>query len=101
GIRDKLVTGVQTCALPISSVALHDYVRDLRAAGRTVLLTTHDLAEADELADRVLLVARGRVVQDASPAQLKRSARSAGSWIRFQIGRASCRERVERSVVAE
>src|SRR5207237_669711 len=50
----------------------------------TVLLTTHDLAEADELADRVLLVARGRVVQDASPAQLKRSARSAGSWIRFR-----------------
>ena len=64
--------------------ALHDYVRGLRAAGRTVLLTTHDLAEADELADRVLLVARGRVVQDASPAQLKRRARSAGSWIRFR-----------------
>jgi ABC-2 type transport system ATP-binding protein len=64
--------------------ALHDFIRGLRAGGCTVVLTTHDLAEADELADRVLLLAKGRLVQDASPAQLKRNAHSLNSWIRFR-----------------
>ena len=64
--------------------ALHEFVRSLRATGRTVVLTTHDLTEADELADRVVLLAKGRVVQDASPAQLKRHVRNLNSWIRFR-----------------
>ncbi|AEF41075.1 ABC transporter ATP-binding protein [Hoyosella subflava] len=39
----------------------------------TILLTTHDLAEAEKLADRVLILAGGRIVADGTPEQLARS----------------------------
>ena len=45
-------------------------VRVLRAAGTTILLTTHDMAEAQALADRVVVLANGTVVADATPARL-------------------------------
>lgn len=41
--------------------------------GRTVLLTTHYMAEADELCDRVAIIDRGRILACDSPAALKRS----------------------------
>src|SRR5437660_2345333 len=49
--------------------------------GRTVVLTTHYLEEADELAQRVIVVDRGVVIADASPAEIK--SRVAGKRIRF------------------
>jgi len=45
-------------------------VRDLRAGGTTVLLTTHYLDEAEQLADRVGVIARGRLVALDTPAKL-------------------------------
>jgi ABC-2 type transport system ATP-binding protein len=45
-------------------------VRDLRALGTTVLLTTHYLDEAEQLADRVGVIAGGRVLEVAVPAEL-------------------------------
>jgi ABC-2 type transport system ATP-binding protein len=48
-------------------------VRALRAAGRAILLTTHYLEEADAIADRVVVLHRGAIVADGSPAQVKRS----------------------------
>ncbi len=47
-----------------------EVVRDLAAAGTTILLTTHYLDEAEALADRVGVIARGRLVEVASPANL-------------------------------
>ena len=47
-----------------------ELVRHLRAAGTTILLTTHDMAEAQALADRVVLLSRGAVVADGPPAGL-------------------------------
>ncbi|MER6730824.1 ABC transporter ATP-binding protein [Streptomyces puniciscabiei] len=44
--------------------ALRATVRDWRAQGRTVVLCTHDLAWADDLADRLLVLQRGRIVHD-------------------------------------
>jgi ABC-2 type transport system ATP-binding protein len=55
----------------------------LREAGTTVLLTTHHMEEAERLADRVLVLARGRLVADASPAALR--ARSAPATIRCPV----------------
>ncbi len=53
----------------------HDLVHRLADLdGTTVLLTTHDLDEADKLADRVLILAGGRIVADDSPAGLARRA---------------------------
>jgi ABC-2 type transport system ATP-binding protein len=47
-----------------------DVVRQLRAAGTTILLTTHDMAEAQALADRVVLLNSGVVVAEGPPAAL-------------------------------
>jgi ABC-2 type transport system ATP-binding protein len=48
-------------------------IRSLRDSGRAVLLTTHYLEEADALADRVVVLDRGRIVADGSPAQVRRT----------------------------
>src|SRR6516162_10407447 len=45
-----------------------ELVRGLRAAGTTILLTTHDMAEAQALADRVVLLSNGAVVAEGPPA---------------------------------
>ena len=45
-------------------------VRDLRDSGTTVLLTTHSMEEAQELADRVAVISGGRIVAEGTPAAL-------------------------------
>jgi ABC-2 type transport system ATP-binding protein len=50
-----------------------DLVRQLRTAGTTILLTTHDMAEAQALADRVVLLSDGAVVAEGPPAELGRT----------------------------
>ncbi|WP_148575454.1 ABC transporter ATP-binding protein [Nocardioides caldifontis] len=51
----------------------HDVVHRLAdLEGTTILLTTHDLAEAEKLADRILILAGGRIVADGSAAELSR-----------------------------
>jgi ABC-2 type transport system ATP-binding protein len=55
----------------------------LRESGVTVLLTTHYMEEAERLADRLLVLARGRLVADASPAELR--ARSTPATIRCPL----------------
>jgi ABC-2 type transport system ATP-binding protein len=47
-----------------------DLVRSLRALGKTVLLTTHYLDEAQQLADRVAVMREGEIVQQGTPADL-------------------------------
>jgi ABC transporter len=47
-----------------------DLVRRLRAAGTTILLTTHDMAEAQALADRVVLLSSGVILAEGAPAVL-------------------------------
>lgn len=43
--------------------AIHDWLRELRAEGRTVFLTTHYIHEAEQLADRIAIVGRGKVIR--------------------------------------
>jgi ABC-2 type transport system ATP-binding protein len=66
---DEPTTGLD----PQSRIALHEIVRELRAAGQTIMLITHDMDEADELADRVAIVDHGRLLALGRPAELKRS----------------------------
>jgi ABC-2 type transport system ATP-binding protein len=58
-------------------------ITDLIAAGTTVVLTTHYIEEADKLADRVLVLAGGRVIADATPRELR--ARGGASSVRFPL----------------
>src|SRR5438445_6366072 len=61
---------------PQASRDLRDRVRALRAQGRTVLLTTHYMEEADQLCDRVAIIDHGRIVALDTPAALKRTIRA-------------------------
>jgi ABC-2 type transport system ATP-binding protein len=55
---------------PSARRAAWEVVRSLRALGKTILLTTHYLDEAQQLADRVAVIRDGRIVQQGSPAEL-------------------------------
>ena len=59
-----------------------ELIRDLAAAGTTIVLTTHYLDEAEALADRVGVIAGGRVIEVAPPDQLgnRREALATVSW---------------------
>lgn len=52
---------------------IRELVRELRADGVCVLITTHDLDEAERLADRIVIIDHGKVVADATPAELMSS----------------------------
>lgn len=64
---DEPTTGLD----PVSRSALWDSVRSAVTGGATVLLTTQYLEEAEQLADRVIVLGRGRTIADGSVAQLK------------------------------
>lgn len=59
---------------PHGRAAIRDIVRSLRDQGVCVLLTTHELDEVERVADRVVIVDRGRVVAEGSPASLMAAA---------------------------
>jgi ABC-2 type transport system ATP-binding protein len=68
-----------TLGLDVSAARqVRELVVDWRAAvpGRTVLLTTHYMAEADELCDRIAIVDRGRIIAAGTPAELKHRVQS-------------------------
>jgi ABC-2 type transport system ATP-binding protein len=56
---------------PVGARELRQTVASLRDAGKTVLLTTHYMFEADELCNRIGVIANGRLVATGTPAQLK------------------------------
>ena len=56
-------------------------IADFARRGRTVVLTTHYLEEADQLAKRVIVIDRGVVIVDAPPAEIK--SKVAGKRVRF------------------
>ncbi len=71
---DEPTTGLD----PQARRHLWGVVRRIRSEGKTVLLTTHYMEEAEELCDRVAIMDRGRVVAEASPQELVRRLISGG-----------------------
>ncbi|PWI58026.1 ABC transporter ATP-binding protein [Sulfoacidibacillus thermotolerans] len=61
-----------------------DELRRFIASGKTLLLTTHDLQEADLVADRVIVMNKGRIIADAAPESIK--MQFAGRQISFVAG---------------
>ena len=64
---DEPTTGLD----PVSRKAIWEEVQALNDEGATVFLTTQYLEEADQLADRVGIIAKGRIVAEGTPASLK------------------------------
>ncbi|KXW75716.1 ATP-binding protein [Mycolicibacterium phlei DSM 43071] len=56
---------------PVNARRVKDIILDLKARGRTVFLTTHDMHTAEELCDRVAFVVDGRIVALDTPTELK------------------------------
>ena len=68
-LLDEPTTGLD----PVSRREVWDAVRDLAASGTSILLTTHYLDEADELADQVIVIDHGAVVASGTLSSLKAS----------------------------
>ncbi|MGH9213672.1 MAG: ATP-binding cassette domain-containing protein [Acidimicrobiales bacterium] len=69
-VSDPGVLILDEPSVGMDPVAAHDFrslVRDLRADGRTIMLTTHDMAEAAALSDRVSLIDNGNLTVTESP----------------------------------
>ena len=76
---DEPTTGLD----PRSRHTMWQIIRDLAARGVTIFLTTQYLEEADQLADRIAVLDRGRVVADGTPEELKRLI--PGGYVRLQF----------------
>ena len=60
-----------TAGLDVATRAeLHDLMRDLQAGGTTIILATHDMAEAEEMSDRVAIMLTGRIVDIGTPMEI-------------------------------
>ncbi len=69
---DLLVLDEPTDGLdPVSAIAVRDLIRAEAARGAAVLLTTHDMHEADDLSDRVAFINAGRILVTETPENLK------------------------------
>ena len=66
---DEPTTGLD----PQSRLALHEVLRELHAAGQTIVLMTHYMEEADMLCDRVAIMDHGKILALDTPANLKRT----------------------------
>src|SRR5215510_8033937 len=86
---DEPTTGVDAH----SRRAIHDWLRQLRAEGRTVFLTTHYIHEAEQLADRVAIVARGKIVRQGTLEEI-RFGLVLESEIRVRVSRPLNREAI-------
>jgi ABC-2 type transport system ATP-binding protein len=76
---DEPTTGLD----PRGRHTMWDAIRELNADGVTIFLTTQYLEEADQLADRIAVLDRGRIVAEGAPADLKR--RLPGGHVRLQF----------------
>lgn len=77
-LLDEPSTGLD----PVARRSIHAIINDLRAQGRTVLLTTHYIEEAEKLCDRVLMLRAGEIVADGTPFELVgQSAGTSTIWL--------------------
>lgn len=73
---EVLVLDEPTAGLDVQSRAqLHDEIRAIRAQGVTVLLATHDMAEAETLCDRIAILVRGKIAVCGTPEEITATGR--------------------------
>jgi ABC-2 type transport system ATP-binding protein len=65
---------------PESARLVRNAIADLRSAERTIILCTHNLAEAEELADQIVIIRRGKIIAQGSPSNLKQVLLGTGEY---------------------
>jgi ABC-2 type transport system ATP-binding protein len=77
-ILDEPTSGLD----PIARRGIHEILRNLRAMGKTILVSSHYLDEIEALADRVVILRAGEIVADGTPLDLLARAQGASTlWI--------------------
>jgi ABC-2 type transport system ATP-binding protein len=69
---------------PVGARELRSTIASLTAGGKTVLLTTHYMFEADALCDRIAVISKGKIVAEGTPADLKRGV-DRGSVLEVEV----------------
>jgi len=93
GDPDLLLLDEPTVGLDVEARrALWDEIRNLVGRGKTIVLTTHYLEEADALADRIAVINEGTIIAEGTPAEIKKQ--TSGKRIRCvtSVGVASLRQ---------
>lgn len=94
-----------TAGLDVASrMELHQMVSELQAEGTTIILSTHDMAEAEKMADRVSILLNGKIVATGSPLELtskgdsytKVSVRTTGNSLSSDISFPAVGKQLER-----
>lgn len=65
---------------PESARLVRDSIHELRSGERTIVICTHNLAEAEELADQIAIIRRGKIIVEGSPDYLKRNLLGAAEF---------------------
>jgi ABC-2 type transport system ATP-binding protein len=65
---------------PESARLVRNAITDLRSAERSIILCTHNLAEAEELADQIAIIRRGKIIAQGSPSNLKQMLLGTGEY---------------------
>ena len=74
---ELLVLDEPTAGLdPLMEAVFKEYIREAKAAGRTVLLSSHILAQVEELCDRISIIRRGTVVESGTLTDLRHLTRT-------------------------
>jgi len=79
-LLDEPTTGLD----PQAARNIRELIRDLHASGKTIILTTHYMEEADQLSERIGIIDHGRIIALDSPQALKRSM-GQGPVLRFEV----------------
>ena len=82
GDPDLLFLDEPTVGMDVESRrSFWERIGEMHARGKTIVLTTHYLEEADALSDRIVVIDRGRIVAEGTPDRIK--ARAGGKLVRF------------------
>ena len=76
-ILDEPTSGLD----PISVKIMREQILEFRKAGKTILITTHDIQEAQTICDRILIMNKGKIIADASPDILRKNYKSISTII--------------------
>ncbi len=66
---------------PVGQLEMHQLIQSLAGQGRTILLSSHDMREVEELCSRVAVIGGGRLLAEGTPGQLRGQARV---WVRAE-----------------